>query len=72
MDEKSTSTQTKPRLEVFVVENWKNAEGAEQANWSKIGICFPHKDGKGYNVELQALPVGGKLVIREFEQKPKE
>ena len=33
--------------------------------WLNIGLAFPHKDGKGLNVVLQALPLDGKIVLRE-------
>jgi len=33
--------------------------------WLNIGLVFPHKDGKGYNIMLQAFPLDGKLVCRE-------
>jgi hypothetical protein len=71
MNDKST-TQSKQRLDVFVVDNWTNSEGAEQANWIRLGTAFAHKDGKGFNVELKAMPVSGKLVIREYEPKPRD
>jgi hypothetical protein len=35
--------------------------------WLNIGLAFPHKDGKGFNVNLQALPLQDKLVIREYD-----
>lgn len=31
----------------------------------KLGAAWPHDDRKGFNVELIALPVSGRLVIRE-------
>ena len=34
--------------------------------WLKISLAFPHKDGKGFNVVLQALPLEGKIVCREI------
>ncbi|MGY4403960.1 hypothetical protein [Bradyrhizobium sp. USDA 3315] len=37
----------------------------ENAFWTKVGGVWPHDDGKGFNVELIALPVAGRLVIRE-------
>jgi hypothetical protein len=41
--------------------------------WLNIGVAFPHDDGKGFNVMLQALPLGnGKLVLREHEAKEHE
>ena len=36
----------------------------EEDFWLPIGAAFEHKDGKGLNVILQALPIGGKLVLR--------
>ena len=33
--------------------------------WLNIGLAFPHQDGKGFNVMLQAFPINPKLVLRE-------
>lgn len=38
--------------------------------WLNLGSAFPHKDGKGFNVLLQALPLDGKLVLRLYEEQP--
>jgi len=42
--------------------------------WFNIGVAFPHEDGKGFNVMLQALPLhdNGKIVLREHEPKDHE
>ena len=34
--------------------------------WLNIGLVFPLKDSKGFNVVLQALPLDGKIVCREI------
>lgn len=34
--------------------------------WLNIGLVFPHKDGSGYNIMLQAFPLDGKIVCREI------
>ena len=34
--------------------------------WLNLGLAFPHKDGKGFNVMLQAFPLDGKIVCREI------
>jgi len=39
-------------------------EGQEDF-WLNLGLAFPHKDGKGFNIMLQALPLDGKIVCRE-------
>ena len=33
--------------------------------WLNLGLVFAHKDGKGFNIVLQALPLDGKIVCRE-------
>ncbi|SMX28221.1 hypothetical protein TRP8649_02336 [Pelagimonas phthalicica] len=32
--------------------------------WSKIAVAWAHKDGQGFNVQMDAMPVDGKLVLR--------
>ncbi|MEZ4614431.1 MAG: hypothetical protein R2867_02800 [Caldilineaceae bacterium] len=48
-------------------------EGNMPGNWTKLGAMWPHKDGKGWNMQLQFLPVGhdGKLIIRQYEPREK-
>ena len=32
--------------------------------WLNLGLVFPHKDGSGFNIMLQAFPLDGKIVCR--------
>ncbi len=46
-------------------------ENSASPFWLNIGTAFPHKDGKGFNVILQALPIkDGKVVLRLYEEQP--
>ena len=36
--------------------------------WLNLGLVFPHKDGNGFNIILQALPLDGKIVCREIAE----
>ena len=36
--------------------------------WLNLGLVFPHKDGGGFNIVLQALPLDGKIVCREITE----
>ncbi len=40
--------------------------------WLNVGLAFPHKDGKGFNIILQAFPLDGKLVLRAIEEEEPE
>jgi len=43
--------------------------GETERDWMRIGVAFPHEDGKGFNLSLHAIPVDGKVVVRLFEPK---
>jgi hypothetical protein len=40
--------------------------------WLNIGLVFPHKDGGGFNLILQAFPLDGKIVVREIADERAE
>lgn len=48
-----------PTHAVYLVEG----EG-ENAFWTKIGAAWAHDDGKGLNLQLSAIPLSGRLVVR--------
>jgi hypothetical protein len=49
-----------------VIEDREGPNGKE-AFWLRIGAAWAHKDGKGFNLQLSALPAnGGRIVLREF------
>lgn len=69
MSTHASSINANDRYDVLVVENYEDGAGAEKSNWTRVGVAFPHKDGNGLNVELRAVPVSGKLVIRRHDTK---
>ena len=60
------SDNQKPSHKVFVVEDRKGEDDEGDAFWTRVGSAWAHKDGKGFNVVLSALPVNGRLVLRTF------
>ncbi len=62
------SDNQKPTHKVFVVEERGEGNDAD-AFWTRVGSAWAHKDGKGFNVVLSALPVNGRLVLRTFTEE---
>ena len=60
MAEKSESKQPTHRAYSVI-----RREGQDDF-WLNLGLVFPHKDGNGFNIMLQALPLDGKIVCREI------
>lgn len=44
---------------------WHVAQKGENAFWSKIGASWSHKDGKGMTLQLDTLPMNGRIVLRQ-------
>lgn len=36
----------------------------DDAVWRPIGAAWPNRDGKGFNIELDAVPLSGRLAMR--------
>lgn len=44
----------------------------ENSRWIEIGAAWVHKDGKGFRVKLDAIPVDGQIECRVIDWKAKE
>lgn len=62
MAEKSESKQPTHRAYSVI-----RREGQDDF-WLNLGLVFPHKDGSGFNIMLQAFPLNGKIVCREISE----
>jgi hypothetical protein len=58
------STQ-KPTLIAYAV---KERGKGKKAIWTRIGAAWSHDKGKGFSIELEALPLDGRLVLMEPQQ----
>ena len=50
-----------PTHRLYVVKG----EG-EQTRWTEVGAAWPNRDGHGFSIMLDAVPLGGRLVLREI------
>jgi hypothetical protein len=42
---------------------------SDKSFWTRVGAAWKHQDGKGFNVTLDAVPLDGRLVLREASEK---
>jgi hypothetical protein len=59
-----TDSNKKPTDRAFVVKNFTDKEGKEKGRWLEIGSVWPHKDGKGFDVQLEADALQSGLTNR--------
>lgn len=70
VSDRSKTMSGRPSHKVFVVEDRDDMQAEETgAFWTRVGSAWPHKDGKGLNIQLRALPLNGRLVLREWTEE---
>ena len=55
----------RPSHIAFQVRNGEDGK----SYFNRIGSAFPHKDGEGYNVLLDAFPTDGKVTLRTPQER---
>lgn len=63
VNEHGEVTQPSRHLYAYTVQEYETADGKKARSWTRVGVAFPHKDGTGFNIDLHALPLDGKLVL---------
>lgn len=67
--QRSIAMSGRPSHKAFVVED-KEEGSDEKPFWTRCGSAWPHKDGKGLNVQIApGLAVFGRLVLREYTEE---
>ena len=56
------SNTNKPAFNAFSV---REREKGKKSVWTRLGAAWAHKDGPGFNIELEALPLNfdGRIVL---------
>lgn len=54
----------KPTHRLYCVEG----EG-KASRWTEIGAAWPNRDGLGYSINCNAVPIGGRIVMREIVER---
>ena len=54
------STSKSPSHIAYQVRDREGQKGI----WTRIGAAWPQKDGKGFNIQLDAIPLDGHIALR--------
>ena len=55
----------KPTFNAYSVREYTKEDGTKDSFWTKIGVAFAHKNGGGFDIVLEALPINGRITLRE-------
>jgi hypothetical protein len=56
----------KPTHAAYHIRDGKAGDGF----WTRIGSAWPHKDGLGFNIQMDTVPLDGRITIRVSSEKP--
>lgn len=56
----SPSASKKPSHIAYQVRDAANGKGY----WTRIGSAWAHADGQGFNIQLEAVPLDGRITLR--------
>jgi hypothetical protein len=60
----NTSTETKiAKSPSHIAHHVRDRDGKE-AFWTRIGAAWPHADGKGFNIQIELVPLDGRVSLR--------
>ena len=56
---------TKPTHRIYLV----TGQG-KSAFWTAIGAAWPNRDGQGFSITLDSVPLQGRTVMRRITERP--
>ena len=68
MDTTSTTETTPSKKPAYVAYNVREREG-KKARFTEIGVAFPHRDGKGFDILCDVIPLSGRITLRIPSEK---
>ena len=65
MPKQSTPATNKPTHRLYRVDG-----DGKTANWTEIGAAWPNRDGAGFSILCDAVPLQGRIVMRKITERP--
>ena len=65
MTKQTQAASAKPTHRIY------NVTGAgKSAYWTQIGAAWPNRDGQGFSITCDAVPLAGRIVMRAIAERP--
>jgi hypothetical protein len=63
------TTETTAKKPAFIAYSVRERGEGKKAKFTEIGVAFPHKDGKGFDILYDVVPLSGRITLRQPESK---
>ena len=64
----TATTAPSTRTPSHIAYQVRDREG-KKGVWTRIGGAWPHADCKGFNLQLDVVPLDGRVSLRAFSEK---
>lgn len=64
MNDTDNSTSTTSKSPTHVAYHVREGKSNDKGFWTRIGAAWAHKDGKGFNIQLEVAPLDGRINLR--------
>lgn len=68
MTAKTNTESTASKTPSHVAYQVRDREGGK-GFWTRIGAAWAHADGQGFNVQLDSIPLDGRVTLRVASDK---
>jgi|HubBroStandDraft_4_1064222.scaffolds.fasta_scaffold400837_1 hypothetical protein len=68
MSDTNTVNKTSGKSPTHIAYQVRDREG-QKGIWTRIGAAWAHADGKGYSVQIDAVPLDGRISLRVDSDK---
>ena len=58
----STAATAEPKTPAF--QAWHVTNKGDDSFWTKVGAAWFHRDRKGVSLQLEVVPINGRIVLR--------
>jgi hypothetical protein len=63
-----TNNLSASKTPTHIAYHVRNREGGK-GFWTRIGSAWAHKDGNGFNIQLESAPIDGRITLRAASEK---
>ena len=68
MTDTNTSTASASKAPTHIAYQVRDRDGGK-GFWTRIGSAWAHSDGNGFNIQLECVPLDGRITLRTATEK---
>lgn len=68
-EENNTTTTTSGKTPSHTAYQVRDRGDGKNGFWTRIGGAWAHGDGKGFNIQLDCVPLDGRITLRIATEK---